>query len=34
MILEKKFIELTVCFNFLYNFCPKHFSLLEELSEI
>jgi len=23
-----------VCFNFLYSFCLKHFSILEELSEI
>jgi len=31
---EKKLWTQKVCFDFLYNFCLKHFSFWEELSEI
>jgi len=31
---EKKNIEYEMCFDFLYNFCLKYFSLHEELSKI
>jgi len=31
---EKKNWTWNVCFDFLYNFCLKHFSLQEEFSEI
>ena len=35
MIFEKNVSEHKMCvFIFLYNFCPKHFSFYEELSEI
>ena len=33
-IFGKKVIEHKMRFDFLYNFCLKHFSLQEELSEI
>jgi hypothetical protein len=34
-IFEKKLYCLQkVCFDFLYNVCPKHFSFQEEMSEI
>jgi len=31
---KKKYSMQNVCFDFLYNFCPKFFSFQEELSEI
>jgi hypothetical protein len=31
---RKKGIKHKMCFNFLYNFCLKHFSFYEEFSEI
>jgi len=31
---EKKLLNTTVCFDFLYNFCRKHSSFCEELSRI
>ena len=31
---KKRFWAQNVCFDFLYNFCPKHFSFQEEMSEI
>jgi hypothetical protein len=31
---KKKLIEHKLCSDFLYNFCPKHFSFYEERSEI
>ena len=31
---RKKIFEYKMCFDFLYNFCLKHFSLCEELTEI
>jgi hypothetical protein len=33
-IFGKKVIEHKMCFDFLYNFCLKHFSLYKEFSEI
>jgi len=30
----EKIIEQKVCFDFLYKFCLKYFSFIEELSEI
>jgi hypothetical protein len=32
--LGEKSIKHEMCFDFLYNFCLKHFSFLEELREI
>ena len=34
LFLRKSHWTQNVCFDFLYNFCVKHFSLYEELSEI
>jgi len=31
---KKNFTEYKMCFNFLYNFCLKNFSISEELSEL
>jgi len=31
---RKKKLNQNVCFDFLYNFCLKHFSYKEEFSEI
>ena len=31
---KKNYLPLNVCFDFLYNFCPKYFSFYDELSEI
>ena len=33
-IFEKNITEHKICFDFLYDVCPKHFSFYEELSEI
>jgi hypothetical protein len=33
-IFEKKSTEHKMCYDFLYNVCPKHFSLWEEFGEI
>ena len=33
-VFRKQVIEYKMCFDFLYNFCLKHFSFQEELSEI
>ena len=34
MIFQKKVTDHKMWFEFLYNFWPKHFSFLEEFSEI
>jgi hypothetical protein len=34
MILDKTLVNSNICFDFLYNFCMKHFSSLEDFSQI
>jgi len=34
MIFGKNLMKVNVCFDFLYNFCIKYFSFLEEFSNI